>query len=1261
MSSIIYDRTLDYVARIPAFRARGIEPAALARSPNDEPSLFLLNGWNEISTLHTQQAAEMLRTLAQQFPAAGILIATRVHHIVPPLPSSTRLRLLPLSPDQRLRYLIESIGADRATAVTCAISHDRTLDALTRTPFILSEVTTIARADQEIPKTKLALLRAVISLMEQSEEHGGHLHGLPLSGRPEAYLRALAIQLAARGDVVLSEIEARSICHSTSAELTKTGQIATSPEPAEILSALSSHHVLERLDYPSVSFRFEHQQFQEYYSALEVRGVLDAAIAAAQPERTDAFIRAYLNLPSWEEPLCMIAEDLSASKIDVAAGKLLVQGALRIDPVLAGRLFHLCGPAIQSEVQPDLGHRLRTLCGTSNPQYRQLALAGMLASGSGSFKDILIPLLTGEDQQLRWAVDRAGPEFQPSSLGEDWQQTVSGWNEQQRIEFVSELTMHRGRTEVGLAFVHADSSRNVRLEALQALIWAGERETAISILTSLPEDDFAEVLQKFYPEEIPSSLRDRALRGYRALLEATSVPKIRLHFALALGELHDPETPERLKTELDALPPEVVQEVADYQLRQAVDILRQSDPQWVSDWVMRHVLNGVLWRDSWHSLILGIPADLQDELLRHVRSENLRLSSRQGVISVLEAAATPNLAKGVFYALRDSHRELLAEPRNEEKQAIDWQLRGLLRGMPLPIVVEGLSGILTQEPQDEELEIIAELFSRIGERESETSAPLPQELRDRVRAYFKAAVPGVLAEEDLDAEVKARLSQALAATGQLEDAEDLVGLIRADIRRVREWHAARIRGDHSPRVQRNSTSWSSWHVQALVNLMREKSEGILYDLLNEPEYEMDAACALQVIASKSEPGPSAIMAARHGPATREYRKVHSAADEWHASYHADLREQVAGAIRKRVLALLEESKAGDPKSNLYHFRLKELARVLAAIDPLASTDLILHILELPAQFDGWRRVDLLEGLVFAGIALPAERILAALEPIIADLRKSGVYNNNADLFGRVLCVLPFLDAPAQGIARIRELLSEFKIGLYGQRNLLIAIGQCSDEAGLLFLIDMARNDAVVLQDFGREWLEAVAACPLPQASSVLLCFIDPEVDVPLGDSVLPDYAIDLLVSRIADLAHTDEALVTRILDLTAKPLRSDQQRVILAKIIASLDSPQSLMAGLNLIDDGAPQPLPYRLRRAIEDLFLERRPHKMSSQAYTLVPRAASDIKKWLFETLHNDSKRARTAEALLAQIEEWRLEYGRPASEPRHPFFDSGEIWPPS
>jgi len=105
---------LDYLARIPAFRARGIEAWALTRSPNDEPYLFLLNGWNEISTLRSEEAADLLRNVALQFPAAGILVATRAHHIVPHWPHRHACAYFLSSPDQRFGYLVETGGNERA-------------------------------------------------------------------------------------------------------------------------------------------------------------------------------------------------------------------------------------------------------------------------------------------------------------------------------------------------------------------------------------------------------------------------------------------------------------------------------------------------------------------------------------------------------------------------------------------------------------------------------------------------------------------------------------------------------------------------------------------------------------------------------------------------------------------------------------------------------------------------------------------------------------------------------------------------------------------------------------------------------------------------------------------------------------------------------------------------------------------------------------------------------------------------------------------
>jgi NACHT conflict system protein len=42
------------------------------------------------------------------------------------------------------------------------------------------------------------------------------------------------------------------------------------------------------------------------------------------------------------------------------------------------------------------------------------------------------------------------------------------------------------------------------------------------------------------------------------------------------------------------------------------------------------------------------------------------------------------------------------------------------------------------------------------------------------------------------------------------------------------------------------------------------------------------------------------------------------------------------------------------------------------------------------------------------------------------------------------------------------------------------------------------------------------------------------------------------------------------------------------------------------------------------------------------------------------DQTRRRAALSLLGLIDVWRLEFGRPGGEPRHPAFEVGRPWPP-
>lgn len=401
--------------------------------------------------------------------------------------------------------------------------------------------------------------------------------------------------------------------------------------------------------------------------------------------------------------------------------------------------------------------------------------------------------------------------------------------------------------------------------------------------------------------------------------------------------------------------------------------------------------------------------------------------------------------------------------------------------------------------------------------------------------------------------------------------------------------------------------------------------------------------------------------ARFGSTERDFRKVRNGATEWRTVYAEDLRVKYAAAIRGRISDILEESKSGDPKNIPYHrHRLKELAKVLAALDPQDSANLIMEIAALPALSDGWQGVALVEALVFVGVTLPMDTAFAIVDPVVAQFRAHGISGNDGGLLARMLSLLPFVDDPKRGMTRIREILSEFRLFWYDNRDLLMALAQCPDDSGLTFLTDIAvgLSDSA-FQQIAEKWLEAIASCRLPRARAIMLSFVDRDARTSVGDRALPDDAMDFLAGCLSDLARTDPSVAERIIQLTAIPV-SKQQRMIIAKVIARLNSATALLAGLNLIDDGSTPGIPYEINRAIEDVVLEKRPYGGSSQSYTLAPRGANDLKARLFEMAKHDPRRAKSAYILLAQIEEWRLEYGRQPSEPRHPGFDCGEMWPP-
>jgi hypothetical protein len=89
----------------------------------------------------------------------------------------------------------------------------------------------------------------------------------------------------------------------------------------------------------------------------------------------------------------------------------LITLALAVDPVLAADLSRLCGSSVWESVRASVGECLRTWYAATDAHHKQCALAAMLATGSADFADVLAPLLSDEDQQIRLSTYRAGDVF----------------------------------------------------------------------------------------------------------------------------------------------------------------------------------------------------------------------------------------------------------------------------------------------------------------------------------------------------------------------------------------------------------------------------------------------------------------------------------------------------------------------------------------------------------------------------------------------------------------------------------------------------------------------------------------------------------------------------------------------------------------------------------------------------------------------------------------------------------------------------------
>ena len=686
---------LDFIARTPQFQAENLTANDLARVQQAEPFLLLLNGWNEISASDVDQAVAALAELERDFPSAGIIVATRTHHLTP-LPGAVRLRLKRVTRSQRTEYLKDRLGPS-GNRLIARIEADRSLDELTRTPFVLSEVASLSEAGYEIPSTKIDILSQVVRMQEQREEHVNGLQGSPLFSRQAAYLRAVASEMTCRGAVELPEADARSVVAAVGQELASRGQVEGAGAPT-VLATLTAHHLLERVDYPQPAFRFDHQQFQEYFAALDLRRQL-LVLPGDDSNEVTRFTTDYVNEPEWTEPLRMIAatfdekgDDDETGNGNPLAGALLVKMALTVDLVFAAELAQLCGAVVWDEVRTVVGDRLRAVYAMPDGNFQEYALAAMLASGTGDFSDVIVPVLSAEDRQVRLRACRLWPSSGVATLGPNWRDELGGWRDAAQVDFVSELLRQRIDPDV-VDFVVEAGSIAVKVAAATSLMWWHRSDDALTrVLGSLDAPTFEHVVRED-GERMPTAFRAQALAALRKSLETGTDDTARLRVALRLVEWGEAALDGVIKETMAAAAGRDMHDSTFLCIERALNHLHNTDPAWTSEWVAIQIAEGVLYGpEHWMPFATIIPDHVVEDCLKRLETEDLDYRCSRGMIAVVAAGADAKWTGRVFEILRQRSQRVEAQPgqRHESEWRVTRQLEDLFRRLPDDVAAAGV-------------------------------------------------------------------------------------------------------------------------------------------------------------------------------------------------------------------------------------------------------------------------------------------------------------------------------------------------------------------------------------------------------------------------------------------------------------------------------------------------------------------------------------------------------------------------------------------
>jgi hypothetical protein len=1203
---------IDAILRRPAFS--GFTEANLRAVAEQPGVVFMFDSWNELGSDARRRARTEIQNLRAELPATTFLATTRPEISDVPFDGQL-LTVLELNEQQQMDIARE-IKGDQGIRLVDEAWRTPGVRELVTTPLYLTVLLSLPDG-QPFPRTKEEVLRRFVEAHERQVQHSEPLRAVT-HGLQGVFLSDLAVAATRAANTSITDSTARRSISQTDEFLVADGQLTIKPQPSDVLDALVSHHLLVRTGEP-VRYRFQHQQFQEWYASREAeRAMLESVVDASALQKLKADI---LNATPWEESILFAVERMARG--DAAQQKacgVVILATFDVDPILAAEMIFRSTDAVWAQISGDIQKLVRRW---HTPAKLDRAARFMITSGRPEFRDLVWRLITNENDQKSLPALRAARRFRTSVLGPDAVKDILGLPLKVRKTVVSEIAYRSGMDGLDLAARVAKSDPDPELKAavVGGMSFRRADRHVADVLSTAKDDTFDLICRKDHLEEIDDkTVQERlAAARARAAKDVSDYERLRSAVYARDGNDHSAELTELIAT-IGIEPKRDAEAGLIYEARKQFG-------EAVAQGVLKRLRQGRELFYGADDILAASGIVVEDDALLEIA-----LSPQQRMDSRAEAAASvlgPVTVGKLIDATLAVHAEIKKLGKYEKSLSDHYYgLRGRIAHAPGASLVAAVQA-RAAAASNEDIRELAELLCRNNE-EGDRARPFPQTTHAAVAQMAEQWGERLIASGDG------------ATRGQLSAVADLIGhfpslallpmlqrLLDDELRRYRAFRKqAEAEGWHGKATNEARTNYTNRYQLAFTAIKAPETTALMIGYLPDEHFGETAALVLKVQwIFENEPKVE----------PRFRGKVDfSRVEELRAlrARRATLTCNEAEAIFEAILPLITEGATEAQKNHAI-----KLAIQAVRLPHGERPDTINALLSIAPQ---GARSNLLLNLILSGETIPFSLVQAGINDVFEDAKKRTWILDEGWQLKAWLLLLPFTDRPAQ-LADTIAALPPRQREPYFLEEMIRATEHAQSPEIEEALFQLAEKEAAFYGNHA--WRDAVRRRgTLTSARRYLYLVMEDKIDA--RDSWHTSHEIAGLLNTHTELREYAYGLLKE-----STPSKAG----LLARAVAEGNDPDGLLLLVEL-ENKLGQPLISW--QTIQGAVTEHVPSEHWRGTFEVLPVAATELRKKLL-AMTTDGGPHDSAARVLREIDRIRDENGAPENEPRHPDLASGKPWP--